>query len=161
MTLPGPPPTINHTYKIVTVPKKGGGGLVRRLGKADGIEAYQAGVTYIAKVAKPSGWVPADKIRLRFWFYLSREIDCDNALKAINDAIALAIRPDASPAKRDSGFLPCVADMYLGQKDPRVVVEVENYERSDSGQPQHAPDAGDSEQDGRVLGRTHPGASVG
>lgn len=128
MTLPGPPPTINHSYKIVTVPAKGGQGLVRRLAKADGVEAYQAGVTYIAKTAKPSGWVPADKVRLRYWFYLQREIDSDNALKAINDAIALAIRPDASAAKRDSGFLPCVADVFLGYKDPHVVVEVENYE---------------------------------
>lgn len=132
MTLPGPPPTVNHTYKIVRVPRRGGGGLVSRLAKTEGIETYQAGVTLIARTAKPSGWQPADKIRLRYTFYLGRELDCDNALKAINDAIALAIRPSASAAKRDSGFLPCVADVFVGDKNPRVVVEIWNYEASDS-----------------------------
>ena len=160
MTLPGPPPTVNHSYRIVKVPRKGGGGLVSTLAKARGIEAYQAGVTYIAKVAKPRGWEPAEKIRLRYWFYLTREIDCDNALKAINDAIALAIRPDASPVKRDRGFLPCVVDMYLGEKDPRVVVEVSN-EHSDRGQSQHASDARGSEQDGRLPDGVESGAGVG
>lgn len=100
--------------------------MARRLGKAPGVEAYQTGVTYLAKTAKPSGWNPAAKIRLRYWFYLGRELDCDNALKAINDAIALAIRPDASAAKRDSGFLPHVIDVVTGDKNPRVVVEIEN-----------------------------------
>lgn len=128
MTLPGPPPTINHTYKIVTVPKKGGEGVVRRLGKVEGVEHYQAGVTMIARSARPSGWQPAAKIRLRYWFHLQREIDCDNALKAINDAIAFAIRPDASPVMRDRGFMPCVQDIQLDEKNPYVIVEVENVE---------------------------------
>ena len=121
MTLPGPPVSVNHQFKIVVVPKKGGGGLVRRLGKADGVEAYQAGITYIAKAARPSGWEPANKIRLRYWFYLSHEIDCDNALKAINDAIAVAL------GVNDKGFLPCVQDKIVAKgTDPHVVVEVEN-----------------------------------
>lgn len=132
MTLPGPPPTVNHSYRIVVVPGRKGQGMVRRLAKAEGVETYQAGVTLIARTAKPSGWQAADKVRLRYTFYLGRELDCDNALKAINDAIALAIRPTASAAKRDSGFLPCVADVFVGDKNPRVVVEVWNYEAGDS-----------------------------
>jgi hypothetical protein len=128
IVLPGPPPTINHSYKIVTVPARDGRGLVRRLGKADGVESYQAGVTLITKAAKPSGWTPTDKIRLRYWFHLARDLDCDNALKAIDDAIALAIRPDASPAKRDAGFLPCVVDVVTDKENPRVIVELENIE---------------------------------
>ena len=100
--------------------------MVRRLAKAPGIEHYQAGVTLITRTARPTGWVPGEKIRLRYWFNVGREIDCDNALKAINDAIALAIRPEASSAKRDSGFLPCVQDITIGNKDPHVVVEIEN-----------------------------------
>jgi hypothetical protein len=128
MTLPGPPPTINHSYRIVTVPGRHGQGLVRRLAKVEGVETYQAGVTLIARTSRPSGWVPAEKIRLRYWFYLVKEIDCDNALKAINDAIALAIRPEATSAKRDRGFIPCVQDVYLRQKEPYVVVEIENWD---------------------------------
>jgi hypothetical protein len=121
MTLPGPPPTVNHSYKIVRVPRKGGGGLVSRLGKADGIEAYQTGVTYITKVAKPTGWEPGRQIRLRYQFFLNREIDCDNALKAINDAIALGL------GVNDRIFLPCVESKIVDKRAaPCVVVEVEN-----------------------------------
>lgn len=118
VTLPGPPPSVNHSYKIVKVPRRGGGGLVSRLAKADGIEAYQAGVTLIVRAARPSGWKPAAPLRLRYWFYLKRKVDCDNAMKALNDAVARALGVD------DDSFLPCVVAKELGHKDPYVVVEI-------------------------------------
>lgn len=111
---------MNHSYKIIRVPRKGGGGLVSRLGKADGVEAYQAGVTMIVRAARPSGWHPADRVRLRYWFYLKRRVDCDNALKAMNDAIATALGTD------DDSFLPCVVAKEMGHKDPRVEIEISN-----------------------------------
>jgi len=97
--------------------------MVSRLGKADGVEAYQTGVTYITKTAKPTGWVPGRQIRLRYQFYLNREVDCDNALKAINDAIALGL------GVNDKIFLPCVTSKVIDKKAaPCVVVELENIE---------------------------------
>lgn len=121
MTLPGPPPTVNHSYKIVRVPRKDGGGLVSKLAKADGIETYQTGVTLITKTARPSGWVPGERIRLRYWFWLTKDVDCDNALKAINDAIATGL------GVNDKIFLPCVQEKTVNKGiDPHVIVEIEN-----------------------------------
>ena len=120
VTLPGPPPSVNHSYRIVRVPRKGGEGMVSRLAKAEGVEAYQAGVSLIVRAARPSGWTPATRIRLRYWFYLKRKVDADNALKAMNDAIALALGID------DDGFLPCVVSKEMGAKEPRVEVEISN-----------------------------------
>ena len=53
-------------------------------------------------------------------FHLKRDIDCDNALKALNDAIAHALNVN------DKAFLPSVEAKWTGENDPFVIVEIEN-----------------------------------
>jgi Holliday junction resolvase RusA-like endonuclease len=89
--------------------------------KSSGAESYQAGVTLIARTARPSGWkYEKGFVRLQYEFRLKRDIDCDNLLKALNDALAVALGMD------DRFFLPCVKSKEVGVKDPNVTVTV-NY----------------------------------
>jgi Holliday junction resolvase RusA-like endonuclease len=46
-------------------------------------------------------------------------MDCDNVLKALNDAIAIGL------GVNDKVFLPCVRSKEIGIKSPRVIVTVE------------------------------------
>lgn len=110
-TIPGQPPSVNHMYHVV----RG----TRRLAKIKDVENYQAYATMIARTAKPSGWkYDGGFIRLRYWFEVSRDIDCDNALKALNDAIAIALDVN------DRNILPCVIDKVVKSKTPNVRIEV-------------------------------------
>lgn len=129
-TIPGQPPSVNHLYKIATStatdkfgqtvygsdgkPKR-----YRRMVKAEGVEAYQTAVGRIVQTARPRGWQPGNRVRLRYWFHLKRDMDCDNALKALNDAIARAL------GVNDKIFLPCVQEKTTGNKEPSVRVEIE------------------------------------
>jgi Holliday junction resolvase RusA-like endonuclease len=108
--VPGQPPSVNHMYART----RAGG--VR---KSSGVEAYQAGVTLIARTSRPSGWkYDFGFVRLEYEFRLKRDIDCDNLLKALNDAIAVALEMN------DRFFLPCVKSKEIGVKDPDVRVTV-------------------------------------
>lgn len=96
---------------------------------------YQTGVVLLTRSAMPARWRPAGEwIRLRYRFFLKRSIDCDNAMKAMNDAIAQAIGVD------DRRFLPCVTSKGVNpkEKDPRVEVEISD-EPSDSPSSPAAP----------------------
>jgi Holliday junction resolvase RusA-like endonuclease len=90
----------------------------RRLVKDPAVAAYQAMVTLIVRTQRPRGFPGPGQIRVRYWFELSRDIDCDNALKALNDAIALALDVD------DRRFLPMVVCKHVGSKHPRVTIEI-------------------------------------
>jgi Holliday junction resolvase RusA-like endonuclease len=94
--------------------------------KADGVQAYQDSVTWYTKAAVPSKWTPGERVRLRYWYHLKRDMDADNAQKAINDAIAHGLGID------DKVFVTTVMAKWTKEKDPFVIVEVEN-ER----QPEH------------------------
>jgi len=110
-TVPGQPVSVNHMYERTA---RGG------IRKADGVEAYQAGVTYIARTARPSGWkYNGGFVRIYYEFRLKRDIDCDNSQKALNDALAIALEMN------DRNFLPCVKSKEVGVKDPSVTVTVE------------------------------------
>ena len=128
--IPGQPPSVNHLYKIATgvVKDKHGRPVLgpdgkaqryRRMVKHDGVEQYQNLVGWIVKGARPKGWEASNRLRIRYWFFLKRDMDCDNALKALNDAIAKAI------GVNDKIFLPCVQDKTIGNKEPYVKVEIE------------------------------------
>jgi Holliday junction resolvase RusA-like endonuclease len=90
--------------------------------KADGVEAYQAGVTYIARTSKPSGWKPSAQIRVIFDFFLKRDADCDNLMKSLLDSVAIAL------GVNDKVFLPCARSKTVGSKNPRTVVTIEILE---------------------------------
>jgi len=71
--------------------------------KESAVVAYQTGAVMQVRTAKPSHWRHGGGwIRISYSFRLSRAVDCDNAMKALNDAVALAIGVD------DKFFLPCV-----------------------------------------------------
>lgn len=107
----GQPPTVNHLY----VRKRGGG-----VAKAPGVEAYQTAVFYLCRDARPSGWRPdpTHQIRIMFSFFLGRDADCDNLLKSIQDAVALAL------GINDRMFIPCVISKETGCKDPYTKIEI-------------------------------------
>lgn len=56
--------------------------------------------------------------KVRYWFYLDKDIDCSNAFKALEDSIAHELRIN------DARFLPEAVWKTTGVKDPRVIVEI-------------------------------------
>jgi Holliday junction resolvase RusA-like endonuclease len=91
----------------------------RRLVKEPEVATYQTTVTLIVRTTR-STWRPptTGQIRVYYWFRLKNDIDCDNALKALNDAIATGLGID------DRRFLPCVVAKTTGHRDPSVHVEL-------------------------------------
>lgn len=87
--------------------------------KSAGVEAYQLVVTSTARRARPADWVAPAQIRVQYRFYVKRDIDCDNALKALNDALAIAL------GVNDKVFLPCVLEKSTGHRDPYVMIMVD------------------------------------
>jgi Holliday junction resolvase RusA-like endonuclease len=111
----GQPPSTNHLYVRVR-------GRWDKMAKAPGVEQYQNDVVLITRSARPSSFRPLGQIRLRYKFYLRTRIDADNALKALNDAIAKALDIN------DDRFLPCVEEKHVWktEKDPRVEITIED-----------------------------------
>lgn len=120
-SVPGTPPSVNHLYEATLT--RGPNGVRRGVRKSPGVESYQIVATLVARAALPANWKDTYSegyVRLRYWFYLRREIDCDNALKALNDALAKAF------GINDRKFLPYVVDKFVGKnEDPHVVVQLE------------------------------------
>lgn len=113
--LPGQPPSGNHMYER----NRGNPGQHKK----QGVEDYQAGVTLLVREARPSGWRPEGQIIIRYWFFLSRDVDCTNAIKVIEDAIAMALRPE--DRLYDQRFLPRAMKKQVGTKFPGVWIELE------------------------------------
>lgn len=116
--IPGQPPTWNDSYKIV---KRYRAGKVpfHTLAKKDKVIKWQEDATLIIRSAKPSRWKPEWHIRVYYWFYLSKDMDCDNMLKAVNDAIEMATGVD------DKRYLPCVVmKEIVPKKDAKIKVTV-------------------------------------
>lgn len=136
-TVHGQPPSWNHSYDI------------RRSGyrpvvvKTEELVAYQDHVERTCARAKPDGWHPAldyvprigqGLIVIEYRFYLKNDIDCDNMMKSINDAVALGLgwRPSVSrngrvlrrPLVDDKCFLPRAMTKQTGCKDPHVDITV-------------------------------------
>lgn len=89
--------------------------------KTEEAETYQDSVRWLAKAARPSGFLPAHII-VGYDFILARDIDCDNVMKMIHDALSEALNLD------DRHFYPAVFSKTTGSKDPCVMVHV--YDRS-------------------------------
>lgn len=123
--IPGQPPSVNHSYKPVMIQRyTASGQRYSRIGmaKQTAVLDYQTGVVRITQTSKPAGWRPVGEyIRITYAFFLKRSIDCDNAMKALNDALAMAIGVD------DKWFLPCVVSKSVDGKErnPRVEVTID------------------------------------
>lgn len=132
--IPGQPPSMNHLYKSAIGYRHDSSGrreywpdgkpkTYHTVVKEDGVQTYQDSATWYTKAAKPSGWKPAGRVRLRYWYHLKRDMDSDNTQKAINDAIAHGMGVD------DKIFLTTVVAKWTGEKEPFVIVEVENEQQ--------------------------------
>jgi Holliday junction resolvase RusA-like endonuclease len=87
--------------------------------KAPGVEAWQTKVALIVRSSRPSGWAPQGQVRIVYDFHVNRDADCDNLMKALNDAIAAALGVD------DRIFLPAArSKTKVATADERIVVTV-------------------------------------
>jgi len=145
VTIEGQPPSVNHSYRPIKKPMKDAfgqpiysaeGRQVVRMGLAKNqkVTDYQQLVVWRTRAAKPSGWQhDGEWIRTSYRFYLTRRMDCDNALKALNDAIALALGVD------DFWFLPCVTSKTVNSKEPPRVEVTIDFELPSSPHTHSAP----------------------
>jgi len=119
--IPGQPPSVNRMYTQIIL-RSGTAAPYRSVKKDSKVAAYQVGATYIAKLAKPTGWTatPGQQIRIYLDFQLKRDADCDNLMKALLDAIAVALNVN------DRMFLPCTRSKTTSNKDPKVLVEIDD-----------------------------------
>lgn len=121
-SIPGQPPSVNHLYKPAI--RESAKGTYRGFTKVDGVENYQTVATLSVKMSIPKAWKDflqrdhSSQIRIKYEFHLSNDIDCSNAFKAIEDAIALAM------GVNDKRFLPCAVSKDLGNREPWVDIEV-------------------------------------
>lgn len=91
--------------------------------KAD-VETYQNEVTLRVREARPSFWRPEGQVIVRYWFHVFRDIDCTNAIKVIEDAIATALRPE--DPRYDRRFLPRAMSKEVGHREPFTYIELED-----------------------------------
>lgn len=122
VSIPGQPPSVNHLYRPTL--RENAKGTYRGFTKVDGVEDYQTVAGLCVKMAIPKTWKEflqrdhSSQIRMSYWFHLADDIDCSNAFKAIEDAIARAM------GVNDKRFLPCAAGKDLGNREPWIDVEV-------------------------------------
>lgn len=114
--MPGQPPSWNHMYRWGT--KKVDGREIRVQVKTDEASLYQAQLTMLCRAAKPSGFRPEGEIVVVYDMDLARDLDCDNVLKAVNDALAVALEVN------DKRFLPAVRRKRVGSKDPQLLIGI-------------------------------------
>lgn len=119
-TLPGQPLSWNRSYRIVTATNKQGR-TYPTIAMTPAAKAYKAAAIYIIKSARPSRWKPKGQVRITFRLHLKREVDCDNVMKLIHDAIEEATGVD------DKYYLPTVAEKSTRWgKNAKVEVTVED-----------------------------------
>ena len=114
--IPGQPWSGNHMYQ----------GYGRRRHKRPEVEAYQAEITLRVREARPSYWRPDGQIVVEYDFMLARDIDCTNSIKVIEDAVALALRPE--DRFYDRRFLPRAMSKTVGVADPAVRIMLDDLE---------------------------------
>jgi len=122
--IPGQPPSVNKMYRAGTgtIVRAGREVTVPTISKRADVAKYQMDAMLLIRSAKPSRWKPEGQIRIEYAFYLHRDADGDNLLKALNDAIEAAI------GVNDRWFLPCVTSKETGIpiRDARVVLTLDD-----------------------------------
>lgn len=125
VTIPGQAMSVNHIYVPVwRFDRRGRRFRARAL--SNDAQAYFDSAVYLIKAAKPSGWSPEGQIRVVFDLYLQRDLDCDNAMKLVSDAIEAATRIN------DSRFLHCTRSKTTGLSLSQARIEVEIFDPSSS-----------------------------
>lgn len=114
--MPGQPPTWNHMYRWTT--RTVNGKQIRIQAKTDEANLYQSQLTMVARSAKPSSFHPVGQVIVAYDMALGRDLDADNVMKAINDALAVAL------GVNDKQFLPVVIGKTTGSKAPWIEIHV-------------------------------------
>lgn len=119
VTIPGQPPSGNHANKIGRG-YRGNGISYPKIVKTPEAEAYMQGAALIVKAAKPSGWSwDGGQIIVEYRFYLTRDADCTNLIKVVEDSVFPAIGVD------DKYALPRAMSKEIVKINPRVEVTIE------------------------------------
>ena len=126
-TVPGQPVSWNQAFRVRF--QHIGGVKTRGLFKTPEAESYQDGVRLIARVSRPSSFMPPKRgmLIVAYEFVLKTDIDCDNLLKLMNDALAEAIDVN------DKFFLPVVLSKTTGRPNPHTVITVYDASRWEVG----------------------------
>jgi Holliday junction resolvase RusA-like endonuclease len=120
--------SVNHIYiNTIRVARNGRRYQARKL--SDEAQAYFDGAVYLIKAAKPSRWSPEGLVRVIFDLYLARDIDCDNAMKLVSDAL------EAATGVNDSRFLHCTRMKTTGLSPSQARIEIEVSDLSPSSSP--------------------------
>jgi len=114
--MPGQPPTWNHMYRWTT--KTVNGKQIRIQVKTDEASLYQSQLTMVARAAKPSDFKPVGQVIVAYEMLLDRNLDADNVLKAVNDALAVALDVN------DKLFIPIVLMKTSGAAHPMLAIHV-------------------------------------
>lgn len=86
--------------------------------KTDEANLYQSQLTMVARAAKPSDFQPKGQIIVAYDMLLARDLDADNVMKAVHDALAVAL------GVNDKLFLPVVLMKTHGSKEPLLAIQV-------------------------------------
>lgn len=92
----------------------------RGIGKTRAAVQFQNDALWLIRAAKPSRWAPPEgMMRMRLKLFLDRDLDSDNAIKALSDAVESALGID------DKRFLWCVVSKQIGVPKADVRLELE------------------------------------
>lgn len=121
--LEGQPPSLNDLYTIGWRRDKKGR-RYKGIVKGDDARQYHADAVPQIRVKCPSRWAPVGLVRLKIRLYLVRDIDADNCLKVLSDAI------ETATGINDKVFMPCIElkEIGLTPRDARVEVSIEDFE---------------------------------
>lgn len=109
--VPGQPVSWNHMYVAVR-------NRPRALVKTRDAVAYQDTVQILCKAARPSSFHPQHTVYVGYRFFLVKDVDCDNLMKATNDAVARALGLD------DRYFFPLALGKDIVYSNPRTVISL-------------------------------------
>jgi hypothetical protein len=90
VTIPGQPISGNHANRIGRGYRRGGIAYPK-LVKTEEAEAYQQGVALLVRAARPSSWRQQGQVICEYRFWISRDADCTNMIKVLEDAIFPAL----------------------------------------------------------------------
>jgi Holliday junction resolvase RusA-like endonuclease len=119
VAIPGNPPALNSTYKVVTIKGRG------RLAKHSAVSVWQDSVAWLTRAAKPADWQPSRRVRVEVSWYAARKRDADAGLKALLDGLAVGLGID------DACFLPTILLNEVDKTDPRTLVTIRCESLSD------------------------------
>ena len=123
--LRGQPPSWNQSYHITRQKGTRNDGQpyeFSTLSKRQKVIDYQAYAVLTIRSARPSRWAPEGDVRVTWRIFLTRDIDCDNLMKAVHDSI------ERATGVNDRRFLPCVESKKWGvhQTEARIEITVED-----------------------------------